>query len=273
MTRRFENKVVLVTGGANGLGRSHALGFAREGADVIIADICKPQKNLNYDMASKSDMDRVIEEIRAMGNNAVGIECDVTKAGQVKTMVEKSVDAFGRIDILVNNAGVASVNVPVWDVKEEVWDLIHDVMLKGTFLCSKYTLPVMIKQRSGKIVNTSSIGAKGQAGNAPYSAAKAGIESLTVAMAKEVGKYKINVNCVGPGLVMTSLTRGAIRAVSDQDGMSEEQMYGFANKRQSVLGEPITTSDITNTVLFLCSEEARNINGSTIYVDGGLLSL
>ncbi|MFO7962333.1 MAG: SDR family oxidoreductase [Desulfobacterales bacterium] len=271
MADRFVNKVALITGGANGLGKSHALGFAREGANVAIADICKPQRELKYDMATTDDMESVLAEIRSLGSDAVGIECDVSREDDVEKMINRVVEKFGRIDILINNAGVASVAVPVWEVKEGIWDLIVDVMLKGTFLCSKYTLPVMIKQKYGKIVNTSSIGAKGQAGNAPYGAAKAGIESLTVSMAKEVGKYKINVNCVGPGLVMTSLTRGALRATSGKNGTPEDQLYAYINKKQSALGEPITMSDVTNTILFLCSEDARNINGSTIYVDGGLL--
>ena len=273
MSDRFKDKVVLVTGGASGLGKSHVFGFAREGADIAVADICGPQKELKYDMSSKNDMDKVVDEVRAMGNRAIGIKCDVSNSDDVEAMVNKVVEEFGRIDVLVNNAGVASVAIPVWEMKEEVWDLVTNVMLKGTFLCSKYTLPVMIGQKSGKIVNTSSIGAKGQAGNAPYSAAKAAIETLTVSMAKEVGEFKINVNCVGPGLVMTPLTRGALRAISGGDEVQEDQMYIFANKRQSLLGEPITMSDITNTVLFLCSEDARNINGSTIYVDGGLKEL
>jgi NAD(P)-dependent dehydrogenase (short-subunit alcohol dehydrogenase family) len=273
MTERFKNKVVLVTGGANGLGKSHVLGFAREGANIAVADICGPQEHLHYDMSSKSDMDKVVDEVCAMGNRAIGIKCDVSKSRDVEAMVNKVVEEFGRIDVLVNNAGVASVAIPVWNLKEEVWDMITNVMLKGTFLCSKYTLPVMIRQKSGKIVNTSSIGAKGQAGNAPYSAAKAAIEALTVSIAKEVGEFKINVNCVGPGLVMTSLTKGALRAIAGGKEINEDQMYLFANKRQSILGEPITMSDITNAVLFLCSEEARNINGSTIYVDGGFLAL
>lgn len=273
MSAKFENKVALITGGANGLGKSHALGFAKEGADVVVADICKDQASLSYHMASKNDMDKVVDEIRAMGRKAIGIKCDVSRADEVEAMVQKVLNEFGRIDILVNNAGVASVSTPVWEVKEEVWDLMTAVMLKGTFLCSKYTLPVMIQQKSGKIVNTSSIGAKGQAGNAPYSAIKAAIETFTVATAKEVGKFKININCVAPGLVLTSLSKVALQSIPGFEKIPEDQNYESICKRLTILGQPITTSDITNTVLFLCSEEARNINGSTIYVDGGLLSI
>jgi NAD(P)-dependent dehydrogenase (short-subunit alcohol dehydrogenase family) len=271
MTALFEDKVVLITGAARGLGASHALAFAREGAKVAVSDICREQDGITYGMGSGTEMGRLVGEIKAMGRPAMGVTCDVSKAREVEAMAERVMDQFGRIDILVNN--VAATNVPLWEVREEVWDLIVNVMLKGTYLCSKYVLPHMIKQRYGKIVNIGSTAARGHGRNAPYSAVKAGIQTLTLAMAKEVGEYGINVNCVSPGPVMTPMVEGAMREKVPDTDIPSSHLYDKAIKQFSILGQEITPADITEAVLFLSSEKARNIDGSNIYVDGGFLSI
>jgi len=273
MAAKFEGKVAIVTGAAHGLGASHALAFAREGADVAVTDICHDLPGARYGMGAEEEMNSVVKEIQGLGQRAIGIKCDVSKAKDVESMVQMVADEFGKIDILVNNAGIAFVATPIWEVSEEAWDMTVDIMLKGTFLCCKYVLPHMIKQQYGKIVNTGSIGARGNRYNAPYSAVKAGIQLFTLAMAKDVGEYNININCVSPGGVYTPMMRGAIKDLAHDMGMPEDEVYAAACQQSSILGREILAQDISNAVLFLCSEEARNVNGHVIYVDGGFLAI
>ena len=271
MSARFQNKVAVITGAARGLGASHALAFAREGADVAVADICHDVAEARYSMANESEMNSVVQQIEAMGRRAIGVKCDVSNAADVEVMVTRVMDKFGRIDILVNNAGIAFVATPIWEVADRAWDITVDVMLKGTYLCSKYVLLHMIQRRYGKIVNISSTGARGLRHLSAYSAAKAGIEVLTLTMAKDVGEYNININCVAPGGVFTPMMRGALKDLARDSGQSEDEFWSAACKQGSILGREITASDVSNAVLFLCSEEARNVNGSVLCVDGGFL--
>ena len=271
MPARFEGKVAIVTGAAHGLGASHALAFAREGADVAVTDICHDLPSARYAMGAEEEMNSVVNEIQALGRRAIGIKCDVTKANDVENMVQKVVDEFGKIDILINNAGIAFVATPIWEVSEEAWGLTVDIMLKGTFLCCKYVLPHMIKQRYGKIVNTGSIGSRGQRHNAPYSATKAGIQILTLAMAKDVGEYSININCVSPGAVYTPMMQGALK--DSAPDVSADEAYAAGCQQYHILGREILAQDLSNAVLFLCSEEARNVNGHVLFIDGGFLGI
>jgi len=273
MPARFEGKVAIVTGAAHGLGASHALSFAREGADVAVTDICHDLPEARYGMGAEAEMNSVVKEIQGLGRRAIGIRCDVTKAKDVENMVQRVVDEFGKIDILVNNAGIAFVATPVWEVTEESWDLTVDIMLKGTFLCSKYVLPHMIKQQYGKIVNIGSIGSRAQRHNAPYSAVKAGIQLFTLAMAKDVGEYNININCVSPGCVYTPMMRGACKDAAVDYGVAEDEVYPMICQQFHILGREVLAQDISNGVLFLCSEEARNVNGHVLFVDGGFLGI
>ena len=273
MAIRFEGKVVIVTGAAHGLGASHALAFTREGADVAVTDICHDLPGARYGMGAQEEMNSVVKEIQDLGRRAIGIKCDVSKAKDVENMVERVMDEFGKIDILVNNAGIAFVAIPIWELTEEAWDMTVDIMLKGTFLCSKYALPHMIKQRYGKIVNTGSIGARTNRYNDAYSAVKAGIHTLTLAMAKDVGEYNINVNCVSPGPVLTSMVRGAQKMRDPYSVIPADEAYAATIQRTSILGREILAQDISNAVLFLCSDEARNVNGHVLYIDGGFLAV
>lgn len=273
MTGRFEHKVAIVTGAARGMGASYSLAFAREGADVVVADICHDLPLVPYATGTQGEMNDVVGEVQRLGRRAIGVRCDVSKAEDVQNMVQRAVDELGKIDILVNNAGIAFVRTPVWEVSEEQWKLMVDVMFKGTFLCCKYVLPHMIGQRYGKIVNVSSIGARGHPKNAVYSATKAGIEILTLAMAKDVGEYNINVNCVAPGLVLTPMVRGNAKALDRGSAVQVDEAYALMCKQYHILGREILPQDLSNAVVFLCSEEARNVNGHTLYVDGGFLGI
>ena len=138
MPARFEGRVAVITGAARGLGASHALAFAREGASVAVTVIAHDLPEARYSMGKEAEMNSIVKEIRGMGHRAIGIRCDVTKAKDVENMVQRVVDEFGRIDILVNNAGIAFVATPIWKITEEAWDLTVDIMLKGTYLCCKY---------------------------------------------------------------------------------------------------------------------------------------
>jgi NAD(P)-dependent dehydrogenase (short-subunit alcohol dehydrogenase family) len=273
MSGRFEGKTVIVTGAAHGLGASHALAFAREGADVAVSDISHNVESATYAMGTEKEVDSVVKKIRDMGRRSIGIKCDVTKEDEVESMVKQTVKEFGKIDILVNNAGIAFVARPFWEVSEKVWDATVDIMLKGTFLCSKHVAPHMIEKRCGKIVNTGSNCSRANRHNAAYSAVKAGIQLFTLAMAKDLGEYNINVNCVSPGSVMTPMMDGACKDASTLFGMKADEVYDYICKTYHILGKEITQDDISHAVLFLASEEARNVNGHTLFVDGGYLAI
>lgn len=271
---KLEGKIAIVTGAARGLGASHALALAREGSDVAAVDICHDLPYPKYPLGTEDELNSVVKEIQGLGRRAIAVKCDVTKSGEVEKMVKRVVDEFGKIDILVNNAGIAVGNIPVWEFPEEAFDLVVGVTLKGTFLCCKYVLPHMINQESGKVINTTSIaGREGQAGNSPYCAAKAGIATFTHAIAKDVAQHNINVNCVGPGVVMTPMVRGVFEPIAKDLGLPVEQFYASACGMFHALGREVLPEDISNAVVFLASEESRNINGLAIYVDGGHLAI
>jgi len=270
MAGRLKDKVAIVTGAAHGLGASHALLLAKEGADVAVVDICRDLPHAQYGMGTEDEMQDVVEKIETLGRRAVGIPCDVSKGGQVEKMVEGVVEEFKKIDILVNNAAITLVAMPLWEVLEEQWDQVMDVNLKGIYLCCKYVLPHMIKQKYGKIVNIGSVwGREGGAGAGPYSASKAGVHIITHALAKDAAPYNINVNAVAPGLVRTPMQQAAERITAEAAGLTPEEVREQVIKMISIFGRAALPEDVSNAVVFLASEESRNIQGSVIYVDGG----
>lgn len=224
------------------------MALAEKGADVVVADL---------DLAGA---ETVAGEIRALKRNAMAVRVDVTRQEHVAEMVRKGIERFGRIDILVNNAGITQP-IRVMDMTEADWDRIVAVNLKGTFLCSKAVLPVMIKQGYGRIVNMSSVSAKrggGVFGGAHYSAAKAGILGFAKALAREVAAHGITVNSVAPGLIATDI-RGGLESPERQKEMSRD----IPVQR---LGTP---EEVAAAVAFLASEEAAYITGEEIDINGG----
>ena len=245
---KLEGKVAMVTGAGQGIGKAIALSLAKEGADVVVNDI------------SLETAAAVADEIKAMGRRVLVLKADVSQSREVNEMVKTALKEMGKIDILVNNAG-GSARERVSEFKdstEEVWDFIIGRNLKGLLNCTKAVINHMIERRSGKIVSMSSIaGVVGEAGLADYSAAKAGVIGFTKALAKEVGRYGINVNSVAPG---------PIRTVA-----FEQLPKDFVKKivMKGVLGRLGETTDVANLVAFLVSDDASYITGQNFVVDGG----
>ena len=269
MAGRVEGKVAIVTGAAAGMGTAHALALAREGADVAVVDICRDQPLTKVVGGTGEALDKLDQDIRALGRRSIAIRCDISKADEVERMVKTVIDEFGKIDVLINNAGVVTF-APFVDLTEEEWDFVMDVNLKGSFLCCKYVVPHMIAQKGGKIVNIGSVnGREGMLGNVHYCCSKAGVHMLTDALSKEVAQHNINVNCVAPGTIWGTPMVDWVSRYAAQKGTDPREAYLALCQRMYTFGREQTPEDIANAMLFLASEESRNITGYTIYVDGG----
>ncbi len=244
---RLKDKVALITGGARGIGQAIAMVFAKEGADIVVADV-------NLELAGKTAAD-----IQALGRKALPLEMDVTDYAKVEEGVNKILDKFGKVDILVNNAGITKDNL-LLRMSQAEWDAVINVNLKGTFNCIKAVSRPMVKQRSGRIISIASIiGLMGNCGQANYAASKAGIIALTKTVAKELASRNINANAVAPGFIQTDMT-----AKLPED-VKAKMMEAIPMAK---LGTP---QDVANVCLFLASEESSYITGQTIIVDGGMV--
>lgn len=244
----LEGKRALVTGGSRGIGRAIALRLADEGVDVAVC----ASRSLETAAA-------VAEEIRAKGRKALAVKADVSDAGEVEALIVEVLEAFSTVDILVNNAGINRDGLLV-RMKEEDWDAVLDVNLKGAFLCTKAISRSMMKARSGRIINLSSvIGLVGNAGQVNYSASKAGLLGFTKSIAKELAGRGITVNAVCPGFVPTEMTAG-------MPEQAKEALLGLIP-----MGRLGSTEDIAATVAFLASDDASYITGQAIVVDGGMV--
>ncbi len=249
----LKGKVAWITGAASGIGRATALRFAREGACVVLGDV------------DAEPLAEVVAEIEGQGGTALAVTGDVTRREDVQTMAEAALREHGRLDILINNAGINRdglvVKVKDGDVQlmgDDAWDPVLAVNLKGSFLCAQAAAVPMIRQGGGRIVNTSSIGALGNIGQANYAASKAGVIGLTKTLALEWARFGITVNCVAPGATRTRMTAG----------IPEKVMEGLIQKIPlRRLAEP---EEIAAVHLFLVSDEAAYITGQVLFVDGGI---
>jgi NAD(P)-dependent dehydrogenase (short-subunit alcohol dehydrogenase family) len=245
---KLENRVAIVTGAGSGIGRAIALRLARDGCHVVVNDI-------NLELA-----DKVVAEIKSLSCQAIAVRADVSKSQEVNRMVQTALGGFGRIHILVNNAGGSARQrrSMFHESTEEVWDYVLGINLKGVLNCSRAVINHMIENRSGKIVNIASVAGMvgSSAGMADYSAAKAGIIGFSMALAKEVGSYGINVNCVSPGPIETEPILALPEAVREQW------------KKSSYLGRLGKPEDVAAVVAFLVSDEAGFITGQNYAVCG-----
>ncbi len=240
-------KSALVTGASRGIGRSIAIQLAEEGYNVAV----------NY-AGNKEKAEAVVEEIKAKGVESFAIQANVADGDEVKAMIKEVVSQFGSVDVLVNNAGITRDNL-LMRMKEQEWDDVIDTNLKGVFNCIQKVTSQMLRQKSGSIINLSSVvGAVGNPGQANYVATKAGVIGLTKSVAKELASRSITVNAVAPGFIVSDMT----------DALSDELKDKMLE--QIPLAKFGEDADIANTVAFLASEKAKYITGQTIHVNGGM---
>ena len=266
---RLKDQAVIVTGGGGGIGEGICLCVAREGANVVASD---------YDLANA---EKVADKVKKTGQKAMAVQTDVRKAADCMKLVEKTIEAFGKLDVMVCNAGVEGV--PSGDVKdphlienirEEDWDHVMEVNLKGVFNCCKACVPYLKERKSGKIINISSLaGRKGVDTLLPYSASKAGVISITQSLALQLAPFNINVNTVCPSVVWTPMwKRVATHMGKAIGGFVELDSEDFLNTiivPSIPLGRPQMPEDIGNAVAFFASQDAREITGQALNVCGG----
>lgn len=242
----LEGKSAIVTGGSMGIGRAIAIGLAREGADVAV----------NF-RSHDDEANQVVAEIEKLGRRGLAVKADVASFDDAEAMVEQVRERFGRLDILVCNAGITWDGV-IWKMTEKQWDAVIGVNLKGYFNYNRAAAIVFKDQKYGKIVNISSInGLRGKFAQSNYAASKGGEVAMSKSLAKELGKFNVNVNVVAPGMVLTDMME-KIPAEFKNAAMSE-----------TVLGRFATPDDVADLVAFLCSDRSRHITGEVIKIDGG----
>lgn len=244
----LDGQVAIVTGGSRGIGRAVAITLGCAGARVVV----------NY-AGNEAAAAEVVEKVRRAGDDAVAYRGDVSDEAQVEDMMKFTLDRYGRIDILVNNAGITRDNL-LMRMKPEDWDQVMNINLKGVYNCIRAAVRPMLKQKKGRIINVASVvGVTGNAGQANYAAAKAGIIGLTKSVAKEVASRGILVNAVAPGFIATDMTADL------PDGVKEELLKRIPLGRW---GEP---AEVAEVVLFLSSPASSYITGQTIHIDGGMV--
>lgn len=242
----LKDKVAVVTGASRGIGKSISLALARQGAKIVAVDI------------TLKGMDELLAEIKALGSEGVAVEGNVTVTADTEKMIDEAVRAFGRVDILVNNAGITRDGLLI-RMKDEDWDAVLTVNLKGAFLCTRAASKVMTKQRFGRIINIASVvGQMGNAGQANYCASKAGLMGLTRSNARELAKRNITVNAVAPGFIISDMTEALPEKVR-QDMAAQIPLERFG-----------TADDIANAVVFLATDASGYITGQVLAVNGGM---
>ncbi|MCM2263618.1 MAG: 3-oxoacyl-[acyl-carrier-protein] reductase [Desulfuromonadales bacterium] len=242
----LKDKVAVITGASRGIGKSISLALARQGAKIVAVDV------------TLKGMDELLAEIKSLGSEGIAVEGNVTVTADTENMIEKAVAAYGRVDILVNNAGITRDGL-LMRMKDEDWDAVLTVNLKGAFLCTRAASKVMTKQRFGRIINIASVvGQMGNAGQANYCASKAGLMGLTRSNARELAKRNITVNAVAPGFIVSEMTEALPDKVK-QDMAAQIPLERFG-----------TADDIANAVVFLATDASAYITGQVLAVNGGM---
>jgi NAD(P)-dependent dehydrogenase (short-subunit alcohol dehydrogenase family) len=252
--KRLENKVAIITGAALGMGRATALRFAREGAKVVVADVSDEGKH-------------VVKEIENANSQALFVKVDVSDSSQVKAMVDKTVEHFGKLDVIYCNAAIQphGQDAKAHELEEDVWDRVLSINLKGVWLSAKYAIAAMLKTGGGSVIIAGSPTGLfgGAAGYTAYSSSKGGVIALTRIMAADYGKQNIRVNCVVPGPIYTPLTKEIFDKEENQAFFQQATMLGR-------IGQP---EEVTGLVVFLASDEATYCTGGLYMVDGGITAL
>jgi 3-oxoacyl-[acyl-carrier protein] reductase len=245
---KLKDKIALVTGSSRGVGRAVALGFAKQGANVVV----------NY-TSNENAANEVVETIQSMGSKAIAVKADVAQKPEAENLVKSAIDTFGRLDILVNNAGFTRPSMMI-KMTEDQWDQVVDIHLKGAFLCAQAAGLHMKEQKSGKIINVTSVaGIVGTVGQINYSAAKGGIISMTKSIARELARYNVCANVISLGIVATDMTE----KIRSDEKLKEIYMNRILLKRFA------EADDIAPAFVFLASDESNYITGQLLCVDGG----
>ena len=263
----FNSKTVLITGAAKGQGRCAALRFAKEGANIVALDLGQKIEYPAYNRSAGEDLERLKSEIEAIGGRCVAAPADVRNATEVAAAVKAGTDAFGTIDILFNNAGICAYGLS-HELTEDEWDAMIDINLKGAWLVSKYVIPHMIAQKSGVIINNSSIGGlRGMNRLSHYAASKYGMIGLTKSQAIELAPYNIRCISIHPTGVNTPMNDG----LAEMEGLTPREVA--ERSAGNLIPVPwIEPDDVADSVLFLASDRARYITGSQFVLDAGLLT-
>lgn len=272
---KLDGKVAFITGGARGQGRSHALTFAREGADIVVCDIAEGLLTVPYPLASAEDLADTVQMVEDLDRRCLAVQADVRESDQMREVAERAIAEFGHVDILLANAGIESFGL-AQELTDEQWDEMVAVNLTGAWKSCKAVIPHMIERRTGVIVITSSIaGLKGLANQAHYCAAKHGVVGLMRGLAIELAPYGIRVNTVHPSSVDTPIIKNqamyTLFSGGNPNATLEEVTPAF--RELNLLDTPwMEPKDISHAVLWLASDDARYITGATIPVDAGLLA-
>lgn len=273
MTGRVEGKVALITGAARGQGRAHAVRLAEEGASIVGFDLCEPIEGIGYSMPNDDDFEHTRKLVEEVGGDFVAINGDVRDLAALTEAVNVATSTFGRLDIVVCNAGVAKFE-PLWEISEADWELLTSINLTGVWLTLKAALPEMIRHDNGGsvIITSSTGGTMGLPGAAHYVAAKHGIVGLMRVAANETAQYNIRVNTVHPTAVSTDLLQNdAMYRVfnPDMEQPTSADMEPFLMNQNLLPVAFLDPVDVANAVLFLASDEARFVTGTTLHVDAG----
>jgi SDR family mycofactocin-dependent oxidoreductase len=267
MSREFEGRVAFITGAAQGQGRATALALAGEGAKIAAFDVARSLSYPGYTMGSSADLDSLAEECRRLAAECVTFRGDVRDDAAVSSAVAATVEQFGRIDILFNNAGICGYGM-AHELTEEAWDTMLDINLKGAWLVARRVIPVMIRQKSGVIINNSSVaGLRGMGRLSHYAASKWGLTGLTRSWAIELAPYNVRVNSIHPTGVNTPMNDG----LAALEGLTPREIA--ERSAGNLLPVPwIEPEDVAHAVLYLASDRARYVTGAQFVIDAGLLS-